>query len=75
MAQIAQKRLYFKIGATSTTENDIGDVYLDIAAALTAVNRKQYHQVTAKGDPLCYTVTISDVRTSKGLHVCTAPNT
>ena len=75
MAQIAQKRLYFKIGASSATENDAGDVYLDIAAALTAVNRKQYHQVTAKGDPLCYTVTISDVRTSKGLHVCTAPNT
>ena len=75
MAQIAQKRLYFKIGATSATENDAGDVYLDIAAALTAVNRKQYHQVSAKGAPLCYTVTISDVRTSKGLHVCTAPNT
>jgi hypothetical protein len=75
MAQIAQKRLYFKIGATSSTENDAGDVYLDIAAALTAVNRKQYHQFTAKGDPLCYTVTVSDVRTSKGLHICTAPNT
>ena len=75
MAQIAQKRLYFKIGASSATENDSSDVYLDIAAALTAVNRKQYHQFTAKGDPLCYTVTISDVRTSKGLHICTAPNT
>jgi len=75
MAQIAQKRLYFKIGASSTTENDVADVYLDIAAALTAVNRKQYHQFTPKGDPLCYTVTVSDVRTAKGLHICTAPNT
>jgi len=75
MAQIAQKRLYFRIGATSGTENDNTDVYLDIAAALTAVNRKQYHQVTAKGDPLCYTVTLSNVKSSKPLVVCTAPNT
>jgi len=75
MAQIAQKRLYFKIGASSTTENDSDDVYLDIAAALTAVNRKQYHQFTSSGKPLCYTVTIHDVKTAKGLHLCTAPNT
>jgi len=75
MAQIAQKRLYFKIGASSTSENDATDVYLDIAAALTAVNRKQYHQFSASGEPLCYTVTISDIRTAKGLHLCTAPNT
>ena len=75
MAQIAQKRLYFKIGATSATENDTTDVYLDIAAALTAVNRKQYHQVTAKGDPLCYTVTITNLKSAKALVACTAPNT
>jgi hypothetical protein len=75
MTQIAQKRLYFKIGPTSATENDTTDVYLDIAAALTAVNRKQYHQVTAKGDPLCYTVTITNLRSTDPLKVCTAPNT
>ncbi len=75
MTQIAQKRLYFRIGASSETENDTTDVYLDIAAALTAVNRKQYHQVTTKGDPLCYTVTIGNVKTAKPLVVCTAANT
>ncbi len=75
MTQIAQKRLYFTIGSTSATENDTADVYLDIAAALTAVNRKQYHQVSAKGDPLCYTVTITNLKSTKPLKVCTAPNT
>jgi len=75
MTQIAQKRLYFEIGTTSSTENDTTDVYLDIAAALTAVNRKQYHQVTAKGDPLCYTVTVTNLRSTKPLIACTAPNT
>ena len=48
---------------------------MDIAAALTAVNRKQYHQVTAKGDPLCYTVTITNLQSTKPLYACTAPNT
>ncbi len=75
MAQIAQKRLYFRIGAASATENDTTDVYIDIAAALTAVNRKQYHQCTASGDPLCYTVTIGNLKSAKPLVVCTAPNT
>ena len=75
MAQIAQKRLYFKIGSASTTENDSDDVYLDIAAALTAVNRKQYHQFTKSGDPLCYTVTLTALLSSKPLIACTAANT
>ena len=75
MTQIAQKRLYFRIGADSATENDKTDVYIDIAAALTAVNRKQYHQCTASGDPLCYTGTLRNVKSGKPLVVCTAPNT
>ena len=75
MAQIAQKRLYFTIGAASATENDTGDIYLDIPAALTAVNRKQYHQFTSAGDPLCYTVTITAVAGAKPIVPCTAPNT
>lgn len=75
MAQVEHTRLYFEIGAASATENDTDDVYLDIPAALTAVNRKQYHQFTAKGDPLCYTVTITNVKSSKPLVVTTAPNT
>jgi len=75
MTQIAQKRLYFEIGATSATENDSSDIYLDIAAALTAVNRKQYHQFTKSGDPLCYTVTLTNLAASKPIVACTAPNT
>lgn len=74
MTQIAQKRLWFSIGDT-TDENQITDIYLDIAAALTAVNRKQYHQFTASGDPLCYTVTVTNIKSSKPLVFVTAPNT
>jgi len=75
MAQIAQKRLYFTIGASSATENDTADIYLDIAAALTAVNRKQYHQFSRVGDPLCYTVTVTNLNSTKPITVVTAPNT
>jgi hypothetical protein len=78
MAQIAQKRLYFKCGpvaASDPTQNAPKDVYIDIAACLTAVNRKQYHQVTAKGDPLCYTVTVTNIHSDAPLRFCTAPNT
>jgi hypothetical protein len=74
MAQIAQKRLYFTYG-TAADENQVTDVYIDIAACLTAVNRKQYHQCTASGDPLCYTVTVSNLKSAKPLEFCTAPNT
>ena len=76
MAQIAQKRLYFTFdAAASDTENDTGDVYLDIPAALSAVNRKQYHQCTASGDPLCYTVTVKAIVSTKVLSFSTAANT
>jgi len=75
MAQIAQKRLYFTILSEGVTENQATDVYLDIAACLTAVNRKQYHQCTAAGDPLCYTVTVTNLASAKPLEFCTAPNT
>jgi len=76
MAQIEQKRLFFKIqAAASDTENDTADIYLDLAAALTAVNRKQYHQVKSNGNPLCYSVTITNVGTAKPLEVIIAPNT
>ena len=46
-----QKRLYFQ-----TTE---GDLYLDLAACLSASNRKQYHQMKRDGTPMCYSFTIS----------------
>jgi hypothetical protein len=75
MSQIAQKRLFFTIGASSATENDASDIYLDIPAALTAVNRKQYHQFSNAGDPLCYTVTVTNLASAKPITVVTAPNT
>jgi len=76
MAQVEQTRLYFTIaGSPSDTENDGDDIYLDLAAALTAVNRKQYHQVKSNGDPLCYTVTVTAVTTNKPFAASTAPNT
>jgi hypothetical protein len=78
MAQIAQKRLYFKCGSATPqdpVQNAPKDVFIDIASCLTAVNRKQYHQVTARGDPLCYTVTITNIKSASALTFCTAPNT
>ncbi len=78
MAQIAQKRLYFKIDSDTPqdpVQNQLSFVNIDIAACLTAVNRKQYHQFTAKGDPLCYTVTVTNLGTGNALVMETAANT
>ena len=76
MAQIAQKRLYFTfVSSSEDTANDTSDIYLDIPAALSAVNRKQYHQVTSSGAPLCYTVTVKAINSAKVLSFCTAANT
>ena len=51
MAQAEHTRLYFIRGN--------GEEYVDLSAALTAVNRKQYHQVAGDGTPFCYRITIS----------------
>ncbi len=78
MAQIAQKRLYFKCESATVQDppqNAPKDVFIDIAACLTAVNRKQYHQTTLSGDPLCYTVTITNIKSAAALTFCTAQNT
>jgi len=48
-----QKKLFF--------QNEEGDTYIDLAAALTAVNRKQYHQMKRDGTPLCYSFSIRSV--------------
>ena len=77
MAQIAQKRLYFKIDSDTPqdpVQNQLSFVNIDIAACLTAVNRKQYHQCTASGDPLCYTVTVTNMDTTNPLIMETACN-
>ena len=53
-----------------------GDQYVDLAACLTAANRKQYHQVKKDGTPLCYAFTISSVNgnNSKTGKVATVAN-
>ena len=42
-------------------ERTEGDLYIDLAAALTASNRKQFHQVARDGTPLCFSVTLESV--------------
>ncbi len=49
MAQPEVADLMFNVTGSNET-------YIDLSSALTAANRKQYHQVTAKGVPLCYDV-------------------
>lgn len=53
-----------------------GDEYIDLSSALTAVNRKQYHQTARDGTPLCYRATItfteSEAHTDRS-SVITAP--
>ena len=76
MAQIEQTRLYYKLdGSAQDFENDKFDLYIDLAAGLTAVNRKHYHQVMKNGNPLCYTVTLTNIASAKPITAITAPNT
>ncbi len=58
-----------------TTAN--AETYVDLSSAMTAVNRKQYHQFTRKGVPLCYEVTVHQVITNGDAvtSVLVAPNT
>lgn len=64
-----QKRLYF--------EKHEGDTYIDLAAALSAANRKQYHQMKRDGTPFTYHFTISShgTRNQGAITVCALPNT
>ena len=53
------------------------ETYIDLSSAMTAVNRRQFHQFTRKGVPLCYEVMIEEV-ISNGDDITTvfvAPNT
>jgi hypothetical protein len=71
MAQHTEETsLYFTTTANSET-------YIDLSSALTTVNRKQYHQFTRKGIPLCYEVTIHQIITNGDqiTLVLVAPNT
>jgi len=77
MAQPEVTRLQycFAQGGASTNTNQAGtDRYIDLAAAMTAVNRKQYHQVTRGGQPLAYAVTLTAKTCRFGMILETAAN-
>jgi len=76
MAQPEVTRLLYcyKNGAQSNNPNDISFQYIDLAAALSAVNRKQYHQVKRNGQPMCYAITVTALTTKSGFTVQTAEN-
>ena len=52
-----------------------GDRYVDISQALTVVNKKQYHQTTGKGVPLCYAFTLQVVHADGAMPVLSLPRT
>jgi hypothetical protein len=54
MAQCEQKTMYFRL------EDAIN--YIDLAACVTASNRKQFHQVSTDGTPLCYSFKITGIK-------------
>jgi len=57
MAQTEQKTMYFDI---VTEAERVG--YIDLSSSLTAANRKQYHQVSSSGNPLCYRISVTAVK-------------
>ena len=56
------------------TGTEITDKYVDLAAAATAMNSKQFHQVTKGGEALCYNVSVRQVAGNKDSFVHTAVN-
>ena len=58
MAQCEQTRLYFTILGEAQGAN----AYIDLSSAMSAANRKQYHQVTKGGDALCYRVAVTAIK-------------
>ena len=72
-------RLFFNYGAVTGASpngnpNRTADVYIDLAAAMSAVNRKQYHQVKRDGTPLCYAITVSALKCKSGMAIAIAAN-
>jgi len=58
MAQCEQTTLYFKIDGEAQAAN----AYIDLSSALTAANRKQYHQVSSSGKPYCFSVMVTAIK-------------
>ena len=77
MANPEVTRLYFNYGIgthPSVSPNDIQDLYIDLAAAMSAVNRKQHHQVQKDGSPLAYAVSVTVHSCKSGMKFMTALN-
>lgn len=70
MAQASQTRLKF---LTGNADNE-STTYIDLAAALTAVDRKQYHHVSADGTALAYHFTITPAKAEVSLDWCVMSN-
>jgi len=45
--------------ATGSSETAAENIYIDLAACMTVVNRKQYHHTARDGTPLCYAFVLS----------------
>jgi len=71
--EASQTRLTFK-PSIITSGGTQSKFYIDLAAALTAVNRKQYHQVQKDGTALAYHFTVSMKTADRTLKWCTATN-
>ncbi len=52
-----------------------GDRYVDLAQCLTVINKKQYHQTSSKGVPLCYAFTIQSIVQGEPFPILTLPKT
>jgi len=52
-----------------------GDRYVDLAQCMTVINKKQYHQTTSKGVPLCYAYTIQSISQGEDFPILTLPKT
>lgn len=57
MAQCEQRTIYFDV---ETEAEETG--YVDLASAMTAANRKQYHQVARDGTAKCYTCLVTCIK-------------
>jgi len=59
MVQCEQTTMYYDVDSEALQSG-----FIDLSSSMTAANRKQYHQVSAKGDALCYRVRVRAIKGS-----------
>jgi len=57
MAQMEQTKIYFDVSNEAEREG-----HVDMAAALTSCNHKQFHQVSGDGTALCYSLLVTAIK-------------